>query len=154
MQAAAGDTSAQGVIRIVGADPFAQPVLHSGSGADVQTVGIQGALKSEIEALSGLEVRVWGRAVDNRPPTPPRAVEVAGYEIVSVSGKRPAVGTVLLRGGVVYLAGRDTTALSGVPADLSARQGAKVWVVGVPESGTLRVQTYGIIREPPHAERS
>jgi hypothetical protein len=143
-----GDTSSQGIVRIVGADPFAQPVIQSGSGAAMQSVGIQGALRAEIEALSGVEVRVWGRAVPNRPPPPTRAIEVSRYEVVSVNGRKPYVGELAEHDGAMWLQAEREMRLASVPDGLANRAGAKVWIVGSVKDDELSVEAFGVIKLP------
>ncbi len=68
--ASPGDTIAQGVVRVVGADPMAQVVIRSGADASGTAVGIIGPLRRELATLTGLEVRVWGEAAPNEVPRP------------------------------------------------------------------------------------
>ncbi len=144
---ASGDTSAQGTVRILGADPFAQPVIQTGSDA-TQSVGVQGPLRPEITALSGAEVRVWGKPVANRPPTPPRAIEVTRYRVVSVGGEPAYAGVLEMRGEQTWLRGERAVRLTSVPRDLTERMGATIWVTGVLTGDTLRVRSHGVIRQP------
>ncbi len=142
------DSSAQGVVRVVGADPLSQVVLQTTvDGARVR-VGVTGPLRAELGQLVGAEVRVWGPAVPNRPPTPPRAIDVSRYEIVSVNGERPHVGELVLRVNGMWLISESEMRLANVPDDLSDLSGAWVWIVGPVRGEVLTVQTYGIIRRP------
>lgn len=138
------DTVVTGVVRSVGADPFAQTVLRTPAG----DVGVRGRLAPEIAGLLGAEVRAWGTPVPHAPPPPQRAVDVRGYEIVSVNGERPVVGTLVADGAALVTAAGDTVRLAGVPQDLAWLPGATVWVVGVERGEGLAVQSYGVIRRP------
>lgn len=143
---AAGDTIVAGRVRAVGAAPLGQIVVRpDGGGAGV---AVRGPLRDEVARLVGAEVRVWGRAGANQPPTPPRAVTAAGYDIMSIGGARPVVGTLLARREALWLVAGDTLQVRGAPPELAARAGARVWILGVREGDTLRLQSYGILREP------
>ena len=128
----------RGVVAVVGADPLAQVVLGAG-GRDVAIVGV---LRAELGTLHGAEVEVRGRTVGNPQGMPPRAVEVARYEIITIAGERPIVGTLEARADDLWLAGRQ---LLGAPEELRRAVGAKVWVIGRKENGRLVVQSYGVI---------
>jgi hypothetical protein len=136
--AATSDTVVRGVVAVVGADPLAQVVLGAG-GRDVALVG---SLRAELGTLHGAEVELSGRAVGNPQGMPPRAIEVARYEIVTIGGERPIVGTLEARADDLWLAGRQ---LLGAPDELRRAVGAKVWVIGRTEGGRLLVQSYGVI---------
>jgi hypothetical protein len=142
-----GDTVATGTVRSVGAAPLTQVVLQSGAGAEIRSVAVRGELRDEIARAIGAEVRVWGPPAANQPPPPARAVEVYRYDILSVNGEIPVVGTVFRRGEQLLIGGRDTVDLVGAPEELLGRLGAKVWAVGVREGSTLRIQAYGVLRE-------
>lgn len=137
------DTVVNGVVRSVGADPFAKTVVATSDGA---SVAVSGDLASEIAQLLGAQVRVWGTAEPNAPPPPPRAVDVRGYEILVVGGGKPTVGILGPDGRTLNTLTRGTIPLTGVPDDMAAMAGAKVWVVGVEEGGGIAVQSYGVIR--------
>ncbi len=139
-----GDSSAVGIVRSVGAMPLEQLVLQSGG----RSLAITGPLKDEVAQLEGAEVRVWGRPVANQPPTPPRALDVSGYEVVAVGGATPVVGILMSRDETMYLVtGADTLQLAVVPGMLRTKEGAKVWLVGSRDGNAFRVGSYGIIRE-------
>jgi hypothetical protein len=135
------DTTVQGIVRAVGADPFGRLVLESGG----TSIGLIGVLAEELGALSGVEVRVRGRPSDSRPPPPARTVDVATYEILSVAGRLPTVGTLVRDGDALKVNG---IVLAGVPDELRGAVGARVWIVGTEGDGTLIVEAYGIIRRP------
>jgi hypothetical protein len=144
-----GDTVVVGVVQEVGAMPLTQLVVQGAGGGEPRSVGIRGPMRRDIQNLVGAEVRVWGRPAANQPPTPPRAVEVAGYEILSVGGAVPLVGTLIEEGGEFYLvSGTERLALDPVPENLRNVAGAKVWIVGHRDAGTLNVESYGVIRRP------
>lgn len=139
-----GDTVAVGVVRVLGANPFPVFVLAAPPPGG-PAVALQGALRDELGALVGLEVRVTGRAIAHQPPLPDRAVLVSSYEIVSVAGRKPEVGILRAEGNVVSIGG---TRLVDAPDELRNAVGAKVWVLGTTRDGALAVESYGIIRRP------
>ena len=105
-----------------------------------------GALEPELRRLGGATVWVAGAPGAGSPNA---TFTVSRYDIVSIDGAKPAVGTVLNRGGHLWLAtDTDTLSLATAPAALTATVGAKVWVVGRRSGKALAVQTYGVIREP------
>jgi hypothetical protein len=103
-------------------------------------------LRDELANLVGLELRVWGRPVENQPAPPERAVEVTGYEIVSVAGERPLVGILEQRADGIWLVGVEARRLEAVPRGLAEHVGAKVWVVGTVGEAGLMVASYGVIK--------
>ncbi len=160
---AAGDTSetpipegggttdtatAEGTVQVVGADPFAQVVLHVGEGAAVHQIAIAGPLRDELGRLHGITVRIAGRSVANPQGVPSQAIEVTGYDVVSVNGEKAYVGILAIRDGDMWLDANTPTRLSAVPTEMESKAGAKVWITGPIEDGVLRVQSYGVIREP------
>jgi hypothetical protein len=113
---------------------------------------LQGDLAAELRRLSGAMVRVAGHSAGG-PTGGPAGVfgtgfDVRSYEIVAIDGERPHVGRVVVRGGESLLAAADTVRLVGAPADLTARPGSKVWVVGRHTASGIEVQSYGVIRAP------
>ncbi|MDF2771430.1 MAG: hypothetical protein K0S86_924 [Geminicoccaceae bacterium] len=107
-------------------------------------VTLVGPLEPELRRLGGATVTVAGGLA----PSPPNAFAVSRYDIVSVDGARPAVGTLLSRDGGLALASTDTVRLASVPAGLQGKAGARVWIVGRRNGGELTVQSYGILRDP------
>jgi hypothetical protein len=103
-----------------------------------------GPLEPELRRLGGATVSVAGGLA----ASPPNAFTVSRYDVVSVDGARPAVGTLMNRDGGVWLAGQDTVRLTSVPAALQGKSGAKVWIVGRRTGSELTVQSYGVLREP------
>ncbi|MGH7688130.1 MAG: hypothetical protein ACREN3_00820, partial [Gemmatimonadaceae bacterium] len=138
----APDTTVRGVVYVVGADPFTHVVVR-GPGGDVAVTGL---LAGELRALSGAEVRIAGWPAAPSMPPPRRAVDVTGYEVLSINGATPAVGVLFERNGALWLAGRDTVPLVNVPPDFAGRPGDKMFVVGPMLDGKLSVSTYGVIR--------
>lgn len=107
-------------------------------------VTLVGPLELELRRLGGATVTVAGGLA----ASPPNAFTVSRYDIVTVDGARPTVGTLLSRAGGLALASTDTVRLASVPAALRGKAGAKVWIVGRRDGGELTVQSYGILREP------
>lgn len=104
-----------------------------------------GPLEPELRRLGGATVWVAGGPV----PAPPNAFSVTRYEIVSIDGAKPVVGSVTSRAGATWLTtDRDTLKLTPAPAELASKAGAKVWIVGRRSGNELAVQTFGVIREP------
>ncbi len=136
------DTTVQGIVYVVGADPFTHVVVR-GPGGDV---AVTGSLAGELRALSGAEVRVAGPPSAPSMPPPQRAVDVTHYTVLSINGATPAVGVLIERNGALWLAGRDTVPLANVPPGFAGRPGDKVFVVGPMVDGRLSVSTYGVIR--------
>ena len=108
-------------------------------------VRLVGPLELELRRLGGATVTVAGAPA----ASPPNAFTVSRYDIVSVDGSRPVVGTLLSRDGGLALASTDTVRLASVPAGLQDKAGARVWIVGRRTGGELTVQSYGILRDPP-----
>lgn len=127
-------------MQVVGADPFEQVVIAGAPG--VGEVAIQGAPRSELVQLTGAVVRVTGRPTANAQGTPPRAVLVTSYEIVTVNGAVPVVGVLEERGAALWLGGQR---LFPVPEELKRAVGAKVWVLGQLGPDGLVVTAYGTI---------
>ena len=107
-------------------------------------VTLVGPLELELRRLGGATVTVSGGLA----ASPPNALTVSRYDIVTVDGARPMVGTLLSRDGGLALASTDTVRLASVPAGLQGKAGAKVWIVGRRSGGELTVQSFGILREP------
>jgi hypothetical protein len=105
-----------------------------------------GPLEPELRRLGGATVWVTGSPVSG----PPNATfSVTRYGIVSIDGAKPLVGVVMPRDGTTWLATEsDTVKLAKAPAELAAKSGAKVWVIGRRAGNELTTQTYGVIRDP------
>jgi hypothetical protein len=104
-----------------------------------------GPLEPELQRLNSATVWVAGGPV----ASPAGGFTVTRYDIVSIDGAKPILGTTVNRAGAVWLVNeRDTVKLVAAPSDLTSKVGAKVWVVGRRTGADLTVQTHGIIREP------
>jgi hypothetical protein len=135
------DTTARGLVRVVGAAPATAVVLVS-AGARIALVG---PLAAELAALDGGEVVVTGPVGASPPPLPPRsrAIAVRAYTIEAIAGGKPVVGTFIADQAGARV---DSIRLVDVPPALQESSGRRVWVVGerVP-SGALRVTAFGVI---------
>lgn len=137
----AAPDSITGTVRQVGNTPFTRIVVE---GEDA-SLRITGDLEDEIGRLVGARALVVGSRVEGEGPEP--SLQAAGYEILSVDGATPRVGTLDHEAGEGYrLLAEDgeTLPLRGVPDGLGARVGAKVWIV-LGDGGA--VQRYGILRD-------
>ena len=105
-----------------------------------------GPLEQELRTLGGATVWVAGAPGAGAPNA---SFAVTRYEIVSIDGAKPLVGSLVARDGGTWLAAeRDTVKLASVPAALDGKTGAKVWIVGRRTGAELTPQTFGVIREP------
>lgn len=137
----AASDSITGTVRQVGNTPFTRIVVE---GED-SSLTITGDLEEEIGRLVGARVRVVGTEDEGQAPGP--TLEATGYEILSVDGATPRVGTLRHEAGEGYrlvTGDGEAVPLTGVPDGLGARVGAKVWIV-LGDGGA--VQRYGILRE-------
>jgi hypothetical protein len=105
---------------------------------------LAGMLEPELRRLAGASVAVQGSLEGQRPV---QRLEAREYQILEIDGEVPSTGILQSRNGQLWLAGPDTLRLVGAPRELSSKNGAKVWMVGPRSSGTLQVQSYGIIRD-------
>lgn len=124
-----------GEIAVVGSTPTERLVLRTPEG---RQVALDGEHASELRRLAGARVAVTGRGVVER-------MHVDSYEILAVDGQPVISGTIEEADGTLVLrspAGQLFT-LQGAPDGV--RAGQTVWLQG---SASLRVQRYGIIREP------
>ncbi|MCH8254729.1 MAG: hypothetical protein IID06_05215 [Gemmatimonadetes bacterium] len=126
-----------GEIMLTGSAPAIQVTLVSES----SSVDLVGEWRSELENLAGAEVAVRGK-----PTGQPREFQVSSYEIRSIAGERPLVGTLAERDGELWLDGNESVRLVSAPAGLRNQLGAKVWVLGRRMEGGVHPQTYGVIR--------
>ena len=133
------------------ADRMEGVVGHSGTSeapmvrlrpAEGSAVTLTGDLLPELTRLAGVTVAVQGTKSGSGLMA---RFAVTSYEVVSIDGERPVVG-MLVRQGDTYRIG-DVT-LAAVPDGLAQNVGGKVWVTGVREGSTLRVQSFGVIRSP------
>jgi hypothetical protein len=109
--------------------------------AEGRAVTLTGDLLPELTRLSGVTVAVQGTRSGSGMMT--------RFEVVAVGEEQPVVG-VLVLDGTTYRIGEGSAAvtLTYVPDGLAENVGAKVWVTGVREGGTIRVQSFGVIRAP------
>ena len=123
------------------------------SGQEITSLVIEGAkparligpLEPELQRLNSATVWVAGGPV----ASPAGGFMVTRYDIVSIDGAKPLVGTTVSRNGALWLATVvDTVKLTAAPSDLTSKVGAKVWVVGRRSGNDLVVQSFGIIRDP------
>lgn len=138
---AAADTI-EGTVRQVGNTPFERTVVK-GEEASATVVG---EYEDELTRAAGAQVRVWGAYRDGDRPG--RELEATGYEILSVDGAEPEVGTLEHEDGRGYYLATtegDEIPLTGVPGGLGGQVGAKVWVVTGDQGN---VQRYGVLRKP------
>lgn len=136
---AASDT-VRGTVRQVGSTPFVRTVVE---GTD--TVTVTGDPESELARLSGARVRVVGTLSTGEYPGP--TLDVATYEILSVDGERPAVGTLRSDRDGLFLERpeREPLRLRAVTSSLGRNVGAKIWVI-TGDDGSVR--RYGVLRPP------
>ncbi len=132
----------EGELRLAGSDPMTMVMLRPMAGGE--EVRLEGSLVEELRRLGGIVVSVTGK----RDESAMRGFDVTSYEITSVQGTRPSVGTVVSRDGDLWLESESSVRLVDVPAGLRAQVGAKVWVIGTTVDGSLRPESYGVIREP------
>ena len=132
-----------GIVRVVGADPFAQLVVQAEGG---EATALVGPLQSELHQTVGLEVRVTGVTADAVPPSR-MALDVSSYETVALNGV-PAHTGVLEQAddGLRLVGATQGWMLVDPPEGLRAAVGAKAWVAGEASGGVLRVAAFGIIR--------
>ena len=131
--------------KLVAGGLAAQPVtsLQVEGGKPTTLVG---PLEAELRRLGGATVWVAGAPGAG---TPNASFMVSRYEIVSIDGAKPMVGSLITRDGATWLAAeRDTVKLVSPPAELRDKVGAKVWIVGRRTGAELVSQTFGVIREP------
>jgi hypothetical protein len=112
-------------------------------------VGVVGELEPELRALTGARVRVEGPAGTGYPG---ESVSVRSYAVLEVNGERPYVGVLVSTPQGLALERtafeRDRLPLSTYPGGLAENAGAKVWVTGPLDGGSVQVQSFGIIRRP------
>lgn len=137
-----GPDTLVGTVRLVGNAPFTQAVVEPEEG-DPAVVG--GPYRGEVRKLAGAVVRLTGRYAEGGYPG--RTLEATSYEIVSVDGERPLLGTLEADDSGFRLAFPDggDRELTAVSEALAAHRGALVWVVLDDRGGVAR---YGVLREP------
>ena len=128
--------------KVVAGGLVGQPVtsLHVEGGKRTK---LTGPLEPELRRLGSATIWVAGA------PAPNASFAVSRYEIVSIDGAKPMVGSLVTRNGGTWLAAeRDTVKLASVPVALAGKTGAKVWIVGRRAGAELTPQSFGVIREP------
>jgi hypothetical protein len=132
-----------GIVRMVGADPFAQLVVQAEGG---EATALVGPLQSELNQTVGLEVRVTGVAADAVPPSR-MALEVSSYETVALNGVPAHTGVLEQSDEGLRLVGESQGWMLVDPPDgLRTAVGAKAWVAGDASGGALRVTAFGILK--------
>jgi hypothetical protein len=121
--------------------------------ADVR-VRVEGDLKGEVARLQSARVEVLGRREGD-------LMHVSAYRIVDVGGGvKPTVGLLVETASGLALSDGEGAV---IPLSLNPRgrrrlqgkAGAKLWVSGrMLPTGELKVQRYGILRDPPKAAKS
>ena len=110
------------------------------------TTTLTGPLEPELRTLNSATVWVAGGPVSGPPNA---SFAVSRYEIVAIDGAKPVVGVLTSRDGATWVAmERDTVKLAATTAELRAKVGAKVWIVGRRTGSELTPQSFGVIREP------
>ena len=89
---------------------------------------LTGALEPELRRLNAATVLVAGAP---GAAAPSASFAVSRYEVLSIEGSTPLVGTLTVRDGSTWLVvDRDTLKLSSTTPEIRAKVGAKVWIVG------------------------
>jgi hypothetical protein len=145
VRASAPPDTLRGVVEVVGSEPGATVALIFDEGRRAVTLEGERPL---LDRLQGLEIVVRGERETGVAMMGSGTFRVDSFA-VRASGEMPATDGVLVREGERYLLstwdGRRL-ALEHVPADLRAREGAWVWIAGVP--GRFP-DSFGVIRESP-----
>ena len=109
--------------------------------ADDGTAWIAGGpLTAELARLTGHPIRIWGV---------PSAlgISVYGYRLRGEPGVDRATGILLERPDGWWLLGEEAIRLADPPAELTALDGAHLWVTGERTADGLRPTLFGQIRE-------
>lgn len=139
-QQGARQPAVTGTVTRVGVPPADMLAIRPESGDPVR---VEGSLVPEIQSLTGAVVAIYGTVTDGSPW---KTVAAEAYDVVSVDGRRPYVGTLRVTDRGIWLDGERTWELEGAGEALRSRNGAKVYIVGVMPGNKLIVQSYGIIR--------
>ena len=135
--------SLRGVVFLTGTEPT---VIVALLGDDASSVTLAGLLRDELRRLSGATVQLSGIRQGEGPMA---RFDVEGYEVLEIDGEKPVVGILHVRDGQFSIGeGEASVRLSAVPDEFSQQSGAKMWVIGPRAADGLRVQSYGVIREP------
>jgi hypothetical protein len=130
--------SARGTVVVTGMGPSTYTTLSSGEGPPIV---LAGELEAELRQLAGAQVAVFGELTAGQRAS----LRVERYEVLSIDGERPVVGTVLPDGRGIET-GRDTLTVRGYSESRPA--GAKIWIVGRREGAHIRLLSWGVIRRP------
>ncbi len=137
-----GPEAVEGLVRRVGNEPFTRTIVDGDGG-----VVIAGPYEPELQRLVGAGVRVTGRLLtESEFPGP--TLEATSYEIASVDGERPLLGTLNRDEDGFYLEirGRRLARLIAVSGALAESTGGLIWVILDANDGVAR---YGVLRDPP-----
>lgn len=137
-----GPDTIVGTVRVIGNEPFTRAVVEPEEG---EPAVVEGPHVADIRRLAGAVVRLSGELGETAYPG--RTLEATSYEIVSVDGARPLLGTLEgdSAGFTLVFPNGGERELEAVSGPLAARRGALVWVVLDDRGGVAR---YGVIREP------
>lgn len=141
-----GPDAIEGVVRRVGNAPFTRTIVE-GAGVEGATgVVITGPYEPEVRRLAGAEVRVTGRLVPGGE-FPGPTLEATSYEITSVDGERPLIGTLERDADGFYLRmrGHEIARLRSISETLAGSTGGLIWVILDAYDGVAR---YGVLRDP------
>ncbi len=144
--------SLHGVVFLTGTEPT---VIVALLGDDASSVTLAGLLRDELRRLSGATVQLSGTRLGEGPMA---RFDVEGYEVLEIDGEKPVVGILHARGDQFSLGEEEAVGamhaspvhvrLSVVPDRFRQFLGAKMWVIGPRAAAGLRVQSYGVIRDP------
>lgn len=141
----ARDTTAEGVVAVVGVDPVPTVLLQAGGSG----LTLLGPLVPELARLAGARVSVRGASATAPVPSggSRAAIAVRTYTIREIAGGVPMVGLLTVDSARTIRVGG--VRLANAPPALNELAGAKVWVVGPrQEDGALAVTAYGVIAMP------
>jgi hypothetical protein len=136
---APGPDTLRGVVRVVGADIDARPVLRPNGGGP--QVALLGAHAATLSRLSGTDVWVSGKRNGTR------GIDVGRFLVRSVSGVPAIDGTLIARDGgfaIMTTADHAEHPIVNPPAALRSHVGARVWITGPLETGAV---TFGVISD-------
>lgn len=127
----------RGTLAVVGAEPLTQVVIRPAHAAG--DVFLRGPALDQLRRVSGLEVRVHGRAESDG-----RAFDVNRFEVVALEGTPAVDGILAGEGDSIVLVRHDgrRLPLTAVPSTLRRHIGSRVWIAGRPEG---RVEAFGVI---------
>jgi hypothetical protein len=147
----------EGEIALAGAEPLlGETIVLSDAGGGICTL-TSPTIEYELRNLAGQAVRVTGRILGETANGPEFLVE--SYELMPVNGKRPIIGTLESRGGLILIqtgSGREYRLDGPLAEALQSYAGYKVWVSGqtisIPEpaaaASAMTIESYGILGPP------